>query len=481
MLRIDCYQLDTCQRCFGRLNGSVRTALFCINELFHMFFDNRFARWALSGPKAWLVLILSVFVVFMLVYRALVDPSPDPNTYVLPNAPLDGKVVDVIQGAGEKASSSTDDALVSTDPLQHMGTIAAAPQLIDHIIKPGETLEKIFNRFGLSRHDMYSILEADEEYLVLEPLLAGNTLSFELDQEGKLKSLSRRINPSKSISFVRHENGGFSYQENILPINYSQAALHGEIAGSFYQSAKKLGLSDANIVVIRDLLKTRIDFRKDLRAGDGFDVVVETGDVNGEPVGRMQLEAVQLVVRGASYRIFLHSDGRFYDENGNGLTPALLRWPTKVHYRISSPFNNKRRHPITGRLAPHNGTDIAAPKGTKVLATGDGVVTRVAYQKYAGKYLDVDNLGPYSSRFLHLSKVLVKKGQHVKRGQVIALSGNTGRTTGAHLHYELHRDGKPINPMTSEIPTLQEIPDAKMHEFKQHVKQWVSMMNNSPD
>lgn len=443
-----------------------------------MSFQNRLSRLTPSGPKAWLVLILSVFVIFMLVYRGLVAPSPDPETYVLPNDKLDKAGISVQQPAPAKADA--DGLLLSTDPLQNVGTAAPAPQTIDHIIKPGETLEGIFNRLGLSRRDMYSILEADEEYLVLDPILPGDTLIFELDKEGKLKSLSRRINPSKSISFVRHDGGGFSYQENTLPINYTQEALHGVIAGSFYQSAKKLGLSDANIVIINDLFKTRINFRKDLRAGDDFDVVVKNGDVNGESVGRSELEAIQLVVKGETYSAFLHTDGRFYDQKGNGLTPALMRWPTKIHYRISSPFNPHRRHPITGRLSPHNGTDMAAPSGTKVLATGDGVVTRVAYQKYAGNYLDIDNLGPYSTRFLHLSKSLVKKGQHVKRGQVIALSGNTGRTTGAHLHYELHINGKPVNPMTTDIPTLQEIPNSKMHAFKEHVEQWRAMMNNTP-
>jgi murein DD-endopeptidase len=450
-----------------------------LTSCFFMSSENRLSRWTPSGPKAWLLLILSVFVLLMLVYRALVAPSPDPETYVLPNSTMSEAEISPVEQPAAKTTDSKG-ALLSTDPLQSVVSAAPVPHVINHVIKSGETLEKIFNRLGLSRSVMYSILEADEEYLVLDPLLAGDTLSFELDDEGKLKSLSRRINPSKSISYLRHDNGGYSYQENALPINYSQEALHGKIAGSFYQSAKKLGLSDANIVIISDLFKTRIDFRKDPRAGDSFDVVVETGDVNGESVGKMQLEAIQLTIKGETYHAFLHSDGRFYDQNGNGLTPALLRWPTKIHYRISSPFNPNRRHPITGRLSPHNGTDLAAPSGTKVLATGDGVVTRVAYQKYAGKYLDVDNLGPYSTRFLHLSKILVKKGQHVKRGQVIALSGNTGRTTGAHLHYELHVNGKPVNAMTTDIPTLQEIPNAKMPEFKRHVEQWVAMMNDTP-
>lgn len=444
-----------------------------------MSFKNRLSGWMPSGPKAWLIVILGVFILLMCVYQILVEPrsDTDPNTYTLPNE----KPIDV---SGKELSASTfnepaaDDN--SVDPVQQVATPKAVPHAIEHVIKPGETLDGIFQKLGFSRQDMYAILEADEEYLVLDPLIPGDTLIFKTDKDGQLESLSRRLDPSKTIAYVRHDGGGFTYKEYNKPINYVQEAEHGTIDGSFYLSAKKLGLSDANIVIVRDLLKGRFDFRKDIRPGDAFDVVLQKGDVDGQPVGSDQLEALQITVKGHTYRAFLYSDGRFYDEHGNSLTPALLRWPTKIHYRVTSPFNPHRRHPITGRLAPHNGTDLAAPTGTKVFATGDGVVTRVAYQKYAGKYLDINNIGIYSTRFLHLSKILVKKGQHVKRGQVIALSGNTGRTTGPHLHYELHVNGKPVDPMTAKIPTLQSIPKSKMKEFKEHVKRWIAMMNQQP-
>ncbi|SBS35300.1 Murein DD-endopeptidase MepM [Marinomonas spartinae] len=444
-----------------------------------MSFKNRLSGWMPSGPKAWLIVILGVFILLMCVYQILVEPSSDtdPNTYTLPNK----KSIDV---SGKELSSSTFNAPASdnnsVDPVQQVATPKALPHMVEHVIKSGETLDGIFQKLGFSRQDMYAILEADEEYLVLDPLIPGDTLIFTTDKDGKLQSLSRRLDPSKSIAYVRHDGGGFTYKEYTKPINYVQEAEHGTINGSFYWSAKKLGLSDANIVIVRDLLKGRFDFRRDIRAGDAFDVVLKKGDVDGKPVGSDQLEALQITVKGHTYRAFLYSDGRFYDEHGNSLTPALLRWPTKIHYRVTSPFNPHRRHPITGRLAPHNGTDLGAPSGTKVFATGDGVVTRVAYQKYAGKYLDINNIGIYSTRFLHLSKILVKRGQHVKRGQVIALSGNTGRTTGPHLHYELHVNGKPVDPMKAKIPTLQSIPKSKMKAFKEHVKRWIAMMNQQP-
>ncbi len=432
-----------------------------------------------SGPKIWLIITVVLFIFFILVYQRLVGSSVYLETPDLPNKSINKAIAR--KELSEKQSSKTFNSFLTNNCTVTKNTTSKViPNIINHVVKSGETLDGIFQRLGFSRQAMYSILEADEEYLVLDPLISGDTLIFKTNKEDKLESLSRRIDPSKSISYVRHNNREFTYQENTKPIHYSQEAGHGKIIGSFYQSAKKLGLSDANIVIIRDLFKERINFRKDLRTGNQFDVVLKTGDVDGEPVGKTQLEALQMTVKGQRYQAFLHSDGRFYDENGNGLTPTLLRWPTKIHYPITSSFNPIRRHPITKRISPHNGTDIGVPSDTRVLATGDGVVTRVAFQKYAGKYLDIDNLGPYGTRFLHLNKILVRKGEHIKRGQVVALSGNTGHTTGPHLHYELHINGKPVNPMTIDIPTLQSIPKSKIKGFKAHVKHWVVMMNDQP-
>lgn len=432
-----------------------------------------FSRLIPTGSRAWLSMIIAVFFILLFVYQSLVSPPTNFNEYVLPT---DNGAV-----AKQRVSLNTDEnndyaSLVTTNPLHSVEQITASFPSIDYVVKSGDNLARIFARFGLSRESMYSVLEADQEYLVLDPLLPDDKYTFNLNESGELIKLTRRIDISKSVSYVLHDNGGFSYEEDIKPITYTQSAIHSKVIGNFYVSAKKVGLSDTNILLIHDVLKGRVNFRKDLRANDAFDVVVNNGSINGVKIGETQLEALQMTVQGETYRAFLHSDGRFYDQDGNSLTPALRRWPTSKQYRISSSFNGNRLHPITGRPAPHNGVDLATPIGTEVLATGDGVVTRVESHKYAGRYIVMDYVGPYGARFLHLSKILVKRGQQVKRGQVIALSGNTGRTTGAHLHYELHVRGRPVNPMTTNIPTTQSISKNEKAEFDKNVIEWVKMM-----
>lgn len=448
-----------------------------------MQFITRLSRWALSGPRAWLSIIGLVFVVLLFVYRALVSPTENPDEYVIPSV-KNSKSATVPSKVAPNRNTDEDnnyDSLITTDPLQNVEKVIAPIPSIEYVIKSGDTLARIFASLGLSSESMYAVLEADQEFLVLEPLRPNDAFSFELDEDGELTKLTRRIDISKSVSYVRHENGGFSYEEHITPITYTHNAVHSEIVGNFYLSAKKVGLSDTNILLIHDVLKGRVNFRKDLRVHDAFSVIIKSGSIDGVKVGEDQLEALEITVKGQTYSAFLHSDGRFYDRDGNSLTPSLLRWPTHKQYRISSPFNANRLHPITGHPAPHNGVDLATPSGTEVLATGDGVVTRVATHKYAGKYVVIDYTGPYSSRFLHLSKILVTKGQKIKRGQVIALSGNTGRTTGAHLHYELHIRGRPVNPMTTDIPTTQSIPADKRAEYNANVQYWQGMMESAQD
>ncbi|QUX95243.1 peptidase M23 [Marinomonas sp. CT5] len=449
-----------------------------------MQFIERLSRWVMSGPRAWLSIIFVVFFIFLFVYQSTVSPKKGPKDFVLPSLDAhenhpSSNVTSPLEALYPNLNADEDnnyDSLITTDPLQNVDKVVAPLPPIEYVIKPGDTLARIFARLGLSRGALYAVLEADQEYLILEPLIPNDKFTFKLDENGDLVELTRVIDISKSVSYVRHDSGAYTYQEHIKPITYTEKAVHSKIVGNFYLSAKKAGLSDTNILIIHDVLKGRVNFRKDLRANDAFDFVIKSGSIDGVKVGEDQLEALEITVKGQVYRAFLHSDGRFYDIDGNSLTPALLRWPTRKHYRISSPFNANRLHPITGHPAPHNGVDLATPTGTEVLATGDGVVTRVATHKYAGKYIVVDYTGPYGSRFLHLSKILVKKGQKVKRGQVIALSGNTGRTTGAHLHYELHIRGRPVNPMTAEIPTTQSIPKKEREEFDNNVKQWIVMM-----
>ncbi|MCD6581668.1 MAG: peptidoglycan DD-metalloendopeptidase family protein [Desulfuromusa sp.] len=277
------------------------------------------------------------------------------------------------------------------------------------------------------------------------------------------------IDPAHQVIYQRIDAHNFEYREIILPGTWKHQLLDSDIDGSFYQSAIFSGLSDREVGNITYLFKNKVNFNRDIRAGDRFQVVRNLQLIDGKLTGQSHIEAVRIFSRKHHYSAFLFEDGNYYDEKGNSLARAFQRYPFKGRHRITSPFNLARHHPITKRISPHKGVDFGMSVGTPIYSTGDGVVTRVKNHPYAGKYIEIQHEGRYLTRYMHLSRITVKRGEKVKRGERIALSGNTGRSTGPHLHYEIHIKGRAVNPITAKIPLAVSVPKGKFRAFKQRV------------
>lgn len=377
--------------------------------------------------------------------------------------------------------SQTSQQTTLPEPAQKNPPAAEAPEpkqpvSVSYDIQKGDNLSAIFEAQGIPTATLYKLLQADAEYLALETLQPGTELRFQFDEAGQLQRLALQIDPARIVTYDRLDDGQFEYNQKTLPTHWEASVVRGDIQGSFYRSGIAAGLSEGQVIQIGQLLKSKLDFRRDLRAGDTFEVLVGHEMTTSGPTGNARIEAVALHRGRHDYNAFLYSDSNYYDENGESVTPAFLRYPTAGHYRVSSPFNLKRLHPITGRRAPHNGVDLATPSGTPVLSTGDGIVKRIGNHPYAGKYIEIDHSGAFSTRYLHLSRILVKRGETVKRGERIALSGNTGRTTGPHLHFELRVNHQPVNPLTADIPTSTKVPANKLSKFETTVRHKLAMM-----
>lgn len=356
------------------------------------------------------------------------------------------------------------------------------PSVIVYDIEPGDSLIGIFTQFGLDCGALNQILAADESLLALDILRPGHTLTFHLDEQSRcLEAMELLIHPGNRVVYRRVDDASFTYEEEIVPGDWQVDIVEGEIAGSFYLSALNAGLTDQEAAEITTLFKEQIEFSREIRAGDRFQVVRTLQYVDDEFTGQSRIEGVRILRRNRVHGAFLCDDGNYYDQNGESLMRAFLRYPTGQRYRISSAFNPARRHPVTGRVAPHNGTDFAMPTGTPILSTGDGVVTRVSNHPYAGKYIEIRHGGDYVTRYLHLNRILVNKGQSVKRGERIALSGNTGRSTGPHLHFELHVRGRPVNPMKADIPMTASVPKERRSQFDQRVAELLDLMEGTRD
>lgn len=337
----------------------------------------------------------------------------------------------------------------------------------EYVIQKGDNLSSIFSQLGFGYSELMKIMETDLNYLALDTLKPGNTLRFWRDAETKnLAKMELEFSIVERAVYNRHDDGSYTFEDVKIPGTWKEQALVGEIAGSFSQSLHRLGLGSSENEQIVSLLKDKLNFARDLRAGDVFEVVLSKQYVGEQLTGNKELQAVKIYNRGKEVTAYLHSDGQYYDKNGNSLQRAFQRKPLNADYRLSSNFNPTRKHPVTGRIAPHNGTDWAAPTGTPIVSTGDGVVVMTRKHPYAGNYVVIQHGSRYKTRYLHLSKILVRKGQKVSRGERIGLSGATGRVTGPHIHYELIDRGRPVNAMTANIPMASSVPKSEMTAFK---------------
>ena len=349
--------------------------------------------------------------------------------------------------------------------------------IVHYAIQSGDSLSRIFSRLGFSQQLMHRIMAADQSLLALDVLRPGHSLTFQLDDNKELLSMELFVHPGNRVLYQREEDGDFSYQELLDEGEWYSQTLVGEIHGSFYLSAQRAGLNDAEIATVSQLFRDRINFSRDIQAGARFQVIRSDNYVGEEATGQSRIEGIRLFNRRQQLTAFLHENGQYYDAEGNSLQRAFMRIPLQREFRISSAFNPRRLHPVTRRVSPHNGTDFATPTGTPVLAAADGVVIRVENHPFAGRYIEIQHHGQYKTRYLHLDRALVRNGQRVERGQRIALSGATGRVTGPHLHYELHVNNRPVNPMTANIPLAQPIPDEGREAFFEKVAFMIQQMD----
>jgi len=391
--------------------------------------------------------------------------APSPQAQRTAPAPVSlGPAADARTDNRTVAPASSDSAFDAATAASASAEPSAASGH-EYEVKPGDTLSAIFDRLGLSRETMQRLLLADENHLALGNLQPGELLLFELDDSGSLTRLQVKMTPANWLNF-KQVGEGFEVENVTLKGEWRERASAGEINGSFYQSAVNNGLSPAHIQQIANLFQWKLNFKRDLRAGDRFQVLTAAEYIDGEFSGNSEIRAATIENRGHRYTAYLNDDGRYYDEQGQSMEQSFLRYPTRQRHALSSPFNPARRHPVTGRIQPHNGTDFAASVGTTVVATADGVVTKAGRHPLAGNYIEIKHGRKYKTRFLHLSKILVKPGQAVGRGQKIALSGNTGRSTGPHIHYELHINDRPVNAMRAKLPRAEGLTPEQLPEFE---------------
>jgi len=338
------------------------------------------------------------------------------------------------------------------------------------VIRQGDMLSVLFDSYNLGQTTLRNILSADESLLALETLRPGQILYFRYQENTpQLEEMELYKHSGHRIVYRRSADGSFTYETFIKEGKWHNERISGMVEGSFYLSAQRAGLTKTETAIVTRIFQDQLDFSRAIRKGDKFQIVRSVQTIDGQSTGKTRIDSARIQRRTHEHTAFLFDDGRYYDKQGKSLARAFMRTPLAKSYRVSSSFNPRRIHPVTGRVAPHNGVDFATPTGTKVLSISDGVVTRIGNHPFAGRYIDIQHGGQYKTRYLHLHKMLVRRGDSISRGQAIALSGNSGRSTGPHLHFELHIHGQPVDPMKAKIPISRSVPKRHKDSFTKKV------------
>lgn len=345
-------------------------------------------------------------------------------------------------------------------------------------VKKGDNLAKIFKRAGFSASTLHKIINANKLNKQLTKIHPGDSLLFAANENNELIQLNYQISRTETLVVKLNDDQTISSSLDKKDIEKRTEYASGIIDSSFWSAGISAGLNEKQIINFANIFGWDIDFANDLRKGDAFTLIYENHYVDGEYIGTGKILAAEFINQGESYAAVRHTDDNFYTPEGRSLRKAFLRAPVNFKY-ISSNFNPRRKHPVTGKVKAHRGIDYAAKTGTPVVSAGNGTVIKAGYNKYNGNYVFIRHGQEYVTKYLHLHKRKVKRGQKVKQGQLIGTVGATGRVTGAHLHYEFLVNGVHRNPRTVKLPKAEALPKSELANFKPYAKNMVTSLQKN--
>ena len=329
---------------------------------------------------------------------------------------------------------------------------------IVHQVSPGETLANILKQYNTSDKDIKEIQNKLSKKFKLKKLKTGQKIQFTIDQKKNLiKEFILQISNTEKIALQR-DNKTKKYTQKILITQLNKKIVYKEniILGSLYRAATKEKIPAKMIIEFARIYGFQVDFQRDIKKRDSFQMMYEVFVNDKEKVietGNILYANLKLSGENLSLYYF---DGKgsegHYDKNGKSIKKALMKTPINGA-RLSSPFG-MRKHPIDGFNKMHRGTDFAAPMGTPIMASGDGVIKKAGWCG-GGNCIVIRHNSTYETIYAHMSKFAsgIRSGIRVKQGQTIGFVGSTGKSTGPHLHYEVVINGKKVNSQTLKLPS----------------------------
>ena len=328
-----------------------------------------------------------------------------------------------------------------------------------HKIKSGETFDKILNGYSIDKEQVVAIKENLSKKININKLNTNQRIQITIDQtNNKIKEFIFQIsNTEKIILSKTKENTEFN--EKILTIKLNKKIIYKEniILQSLYKAATDENIPPNTIIEFARIYGFQVDFQRDIRKEDKFQIMYEIFiDKNDKIIETGEILFANLKISGQDNSLYYFDKKNIeghYNKNGKSVQKALMKTPINGA-RLSSSFG-MRKHPIDGFNKMHRGTDFAAPKGTPIMASGNGTVKKAGWCGGGGNCVKIKHNSTYETVYAHMSKFArgIKKGVRVKQGQTIGYVGSTGKSTGPHLHYEVIVNGKKVNSQKLKLPS----------------------------
>jgi len=379
------------------------------------------------------------------------------------------------------AENDTEDTVIDASNKEVVAKVAApaAPVIIEDVFREvvlskGQTFAEMLSAAGVSSEQASSAMNSLATVYSLSNLRAGQgvVLSFSVaDDEETLKSVVFQPDDTKEITISLQDKGDFEAKLKNIPIVREFVAAKAEIRTSLFEAGARAGVPRSVMAALVRIYGHTVDFQREIKPGDSFEILYDQPKyANGKPAGEGAIMYAALNIKGAVkqvYRVtFADKSIEYFDANGKSVRKSILRNPVDSA-RLTSNFG-MRMHPILGYSKMHKGVDFGAPTGTPVFAAGDGVIEQMNFWGSYGNYVRIRHANGVKTAYAHMSRFnkKLKVGSNVKQGDVIAYVGNTGRSTGPHLHFEVMVDGRQVNPLNVKMAEGKALQGKQLAQFK---------------
>jgi murein DD-endopeptidase MepM/ murein hydrolase activator NlpD len=329
----------------------------------------------------------------------------------------------------------------------------------NHKIKSGETFDKILSGYSIEKEEIIAIKESLSKKFNINKLNTNQKIQIVLDKtNNKIKEFVFQISNTEKI-YLSKNIGDLKFNEKTIIVKLDKKIIYKEnvILQSLYKAATDQNIPPNTIIEFARIYGFQVDFQRDIRKKDKFQIMYEVFiDKNNKVVEIGEILFANLKLSGQDNSLYYFDKENFeghYDKNGKSVQKALMKTPINGA-RLSSSFG-MRKHPIDGFNKMHRGTDFAAPTGTPIMASGNGIIKKAGWCGGGGNCVKIGHNSTYETVYAHMSKFArgIKKGVRVRQGQTIGYVGSTGKSTGPHLHYEVIVNGKKVNSQKLKLPS----------------------------